>query len=181
MATINVEVLKQLLDDFTEKQAMCAEEIVAIEQQIGELQELIASCRQKMEVVSQDRAKVFEMMNRYGAQAAAAPRMTLVKPVQQAQTQTIIETQTVQVANGRPEVAAGSMAAKAAAAQMAKAAPVQTSAPVANPLRAIQAAQVAAPQAHQQIQPPPPPVAAPSIEEDETVKNINDALRGLFR
>src|SRR5947207_965018 len=85
MASINTDVMKQLLDEFSEKQALCSEEINAIEQQIIELQQRIPMLHEKLSVVSQDRTKIEEMMNRYAGSHhavlhAAQPRMTLVKP-----------------------------------------------------------------------------------------------------
>src|SRR4030095_17258236 len=65
MPSINLEMLKQLLDDFAEKEALSTEQIAACEQQIFELEALIAKSRERLELVAHDRERVLAMKDRY--------------------------------------------------------------------------------------------------------------------
>ncbi|MBX9667935.1 MAG: hypothetical protein K2X93_09970 [Candidatus Obscuribacterales bacterium] len=65
MPSINPEMLKQLLQEFEEKQAVCREEIIAISEQIGELEKRITSSKERLTSVARDREKVGQMRKRY--------------------------------------------------------------------------------------------------------------------
>src|SRR5277367_3458062 len=62
---MNLEMMKQLLADFTEKEALTTEEIKAIQQQSQELEARIQKCRAKLKTVSGDKIKIEEMRQRY--------------------------------------------------------------------------------------------------------------------
>lgn len=61
----SIAKIKELLDDFQEKEALNKEEISEIEKQISELEERIVSSRERLESVARDREKVEMMKNRY--------------------------------------------------------------------------------------------------------------------
>src|SRR5258706_183632 len=63
--TINVEMLKQLLEEFEEKEAVCREELNVIGQQIVDLENRIVSSKEKLKTVAVDADKVTSMMSRY--------------------------------------------------------------------------------------------------------------------
>ena len=67
--SINPEMLKQLLEEFNEKEALNAAEINVVEQQILELEQKIIDCKTKLETVAVDREKVTQMMARHTAGA----------------------------------------------------------------------------------------------------------------
>ena len=61
----SIAKIKELLDDFQEKEALNKEEISEIEKQISELEDRIVSSRERLESVARDREKVEMMKNRY--------------------------------------------------------------------------------------------------------------------
>lgn len=65
MPTINVEMMKQLLQEFTEKEALTGEEIKAIEQQVAELNDRIGGCHEKLKNLNEDRERLSAMTSRY--------------------------------------------------------------------------------------------------------------------
>src|SRR5262249_50456772 len=65
MPSMNPEMLKQLLDEFTEQHELSNEEIAACEQQILELEALIVKSRERLEQVAHDRERVLVMLERY--------------------------------------------------------------------------------------------------------------------
>ena len=64
---INPEMLKQLLEEFEEKQAVTAEEINEIERQIGELEQRIEESKVRLTEVAKDREKISMMKDRYAS------------------------------------------------------------------------------------------------------------------
>jgi hypothetical protein len=67
MPTINVEMMKQLLEEFTEKEALTGEEIKVIEQQVANLNERIEACHDKLKNLSEDRERLAAMSSRYAS------------------------------------------------------------------------------------------------------------------
>ncbi len=65
MATINPEMLKQLLQEFEEKELVTQEEINAINEQIKELEKRIIGSKERLESVAKDREKIAQMKARY--------------------------------------------------------------------------------------------------------------------
>src|SRR5262249_22689032 len=65
MPDMNPELLKQLLAEFEEKQAVTTEEINEIEKQIEELRARIELSRDRLKEVERDREKVGAMKSRY--------------------------------------------------------------------------------------------------------------------
>jgi len=65
MPTINVEMMKQLLQEFDEKEALTSEEIKVIEQQIAELETRIVNCRDRLQNLNEDKDRLATMMSRY--------------------------------------------------------------------------------------------------------------------
>jgi hypothetical protein len=62
---MNLEMMKQLLLEFSEREALTTEEIKAIQQQSQELELRIQKCRAKLATVSQDKQKIDAMRQRY--------------------------------------------------------------------------------------------------------------------
>ncbi|HEY9717357.1 MAG TPA: hypothetical protein V6C69_07810, partial [Trichormus sp.] len=71
----STDMLKKLLEEFAEKEAHTREEINVITQQIDDLEKRIVVSQQRLQSVSQDRAKVKTMMSRYsgGEWLSASP------------------------------------------------------------------------------------------------------------
>ncbi len=65
MATINVEMMQQLLHEFSEKEALTGEEIKVIEQQVLELEARITVCRDRLQFLNEDKDRLAAMMSRY--------------------------------------------------------------------------------------------------------------------
>lgn len=65
MVAINPEMLRELLDEFTEKEEVTREEMNAINQQIAELEKRIESSKIKLAGLNKDREKIDLMRERY--------------------------------------------------------------------------------------------------------------------
>ena len=65
MPTINLEMMKQLLQEFSEKEALTTEEIGVIEAEILNLETRIESCRTKLKNLNSDKDKLSGMQQRY--------------------------------------------------------------------------------------------------------------------
>lgn len=65
MVAINPEMLRELLDEFTEKEAVTREEMNAINQQIAELEKRIETSKVKLAGLNRDREKINAMQDRY--------------------------------------------------------------------------------------------------------------------
>lgn len=65
MVAINPEMLKELLEEFTEKEQVNFEEMNAINQQIGELEKRIESSKEKLSSITTDRDRIQSMRERY--------------------------------------------------------------------------------------------------------------------
>ncbi|MCC7528509.1 MAG: hypothetical protein IT342_08305, partial [Candidatus Melainabacteria bacterium] len=63
--SINPEMLKQLLEEFNEKEALNAAEIGVVEQQILEMEQRIIDVKAKLLVVAADKDKVTQMISRH--------------------------------------------------------------------------------------------------------------------
>ncbi|CAN5450010.1 hypothetical protein BH10CYA1_BH10CYA1_26500 [soil metagenome] len=69
----SLEMLKKLLDEFSEKEAHAREEINVITEQIGELEKRILTSQQKLSTVATDREKVKVMQARYSGGSTLTP------------------------------------------------------------------------------------------------------------
>ncbi len=65
MVAINPEMLRELLEEFTEKEEVTREEMNAINQQIAELEKRIESSKAKLAGLNKDRDKIIAMRERY--------------------------------------------------------------------------------------------------------------------
>jgi len=65
MVAINPEMLRELLEEFTEKEEVTREEMNAINQQIAELEKRIESSKTKLAGLNKDRDKITAMRERY--------------------------------------------------------------------------------------------------------------------
>lgn len=80
MPTVNVEMMKQLVQEFTEKETLTAEEIKVIEQQVGELEKRIGVCRTRLQNLNEDKDRLAVMMSRYaGGANLDASRQSLTR------------------------------------------------------------------------------------------------------
>ena len=73
MATINLEILKQLLEEFSEKDALASAEIGVIEQEVINLEGRIETCRAKLKNLSEDKEKLAAIQERYSGGKFDAP------------------------------------------------------------------------------------------------------------
>jgi chromosome segregation ATPase len=73
MPTINVEMMQQILQEFTEKEALTGEEIKVIEQQVLELETRITVCRDRLQNLNEDKDRLTAMMSRYVGKSSALP------------------------------------------------------------------------------------------------------------
>jgi len=180
MPSVNVDMLKQLLDDFQEKEALAAEAVNNHQQQIQELEARIGSCRERLNVVAADRERVLAIMQRWVAGTAAAePSVPTALAPTPSKARDIF---------GGPVKAAGGggKAAKAAAAKIqdvpeVKAEPISEPSPAPLPAEAP----IALTDSDEAVQPAEEiaeaqPESVAKEESGDTVKSINDALRGLF-
>ncbi len=69
----SLEMLKKLLDEFSEKEAHAREEINVITEQIGELEKRILTSQKKLSTVATDREKVKAMQARYSGGSTLTP------------------------------------------------------------------------------------------------------------
>jgi len=226
-------MMKQLLQEFAEKEALTNEEIKVVEEQRVELEGRILKCQDRLRLVSEDKVKISEMMQRYvgagalnGARSSSAPR-----PMQNRSPVTPVPVEAPQPRPGRRAADASASMQPQAAPPVAAPPPARTPAPE-QALRAPQPVAPPPPAASAALSPshffdepaPPPPApepkpfasaqdlvggltgAAPAEQPpvpppleappaaasnepgasdepapDDTVKSINDALRGLFR
>lgn len=74
----SLEMLKKLLDEFSEKEAHAREEINVITEQIGELEKRILNSQKKLSTVATDREKVRAMQARYSGGSTLTPGTPLV-------------------------------------------------------------------------------------------------------
>jgi hypothetical protein len=209
---INLEMMKQLLAEFSEKEALTTEEIRAVQQQTKELEQRILQCQERLKLVSEDRVRINEMMQRYagvngGTSARSLPSpsaSTAPPPVPKAAAPAPGPAPAV----SKPAVAQAPPPAPTVSSPPPSAAPAQTpnffeDMPPPPPPKAPEApvpftsaldlvsslATESSPPAPAPAAPaapapaPEPPAAAEEHDEhgDDTVKSINDALRGLFR
>ena len=74
----SLEMLKKLLDEFSEKEAHAREEINVITEQIGELEKRILNSQKKLSTVATDREKVKAMQARYSGGSTLTPGSPLL-------------------------------------------------------------------------------------------------------
>jgi len=188
MSTINLDVMKQLLQEFVEKEALASEEIKVVQQQIEELETRIRACHDKLKVVSEDKQQINAMLQRYAGGmglasiGAQAPLSSGARPAASVPAQAVGATNLAQaLADSKPAPGAkadtaskagtgklldGILSGAGQASESAANNPAPTT-PAENPAEAEEGA----------------PKAEETGEEtpDDAVKSINDALRGLFR
>jgi hypothetical protein len=184
----SLEMLKKLLDEFAEKEAHTSEEINVVAQQITELEQRAKSARTRQLGIAGDRDQLNEMKAHYaGGAIARRPAAGGGVPLPM-QTPQAIPTPAMPPTPPQP-------AAPPPPAPVAIEAPPKPNrfdlldlfSPndgMPEPVVEQQPAAQPAPQPAPVPQPAPAAAAAPESpkeEEDDTVKSINDALRGLFR
>ena len=156
MANVNLEVLKQALDHFAEQEAVAEAEIQQSEEKIVELEARIVDCHERLKTVELDRDHVMEIMQRYASKSATSQEsVAKLSPDQ------------------KPEVKTAPPASKAAQTTS-----TTTAKPIKEPPKTPPKPQPAESKAEDKKT---KEGEAAAEGEDDTVKNINDALRGLFR
>ncbi len=174
MPTINVEVLKQLLQEFSEKEALTTEEIGVIEQEVANLEKRIEQCRAKLQNLGEDKEKLAAIRERYTS-GAVMPRIG----IKESTIPPLPKTATTKPAS---EVASKAVATKATEEEPAI---TEIEAPAKESELDIKPAKTKPAKT-----PAPEPAGeseeniseeASSKESGDTIKSINDALKGLFR
>jgi hypothetical protein len=191
----SLEMLKKLLDEFAEKEAHTREEINVVTQQIVELEQRAESARTRQLGIAGDRDRLNEMKGHYAGgaiarRAAAGGGVPLPVQTPQAIPAAAMPPAPPQQAAPPPPPAPAPAAVEAPPKPnrfdlLDLFSPNEgTPEPVIEQQPAAQPAPQPAPAAAPQPAPAAPAAAAPESpkeEEDDTVKSINDALRGLFR
>lgn len=193
--------MKQLLQEFVEKEALVVEESKVVQQQIEELEGRIQGCREKLKTVSEDKEKITAMQGRY------AGGLGLSAGKGEARLSSTAAPSTAQAAKASPEAALQAAGAITNLAQaLADTSPAQS--PAAKPEAAkagssklldgiLAGAGQGAESADASGAQAAPAASSESAEAqteaagakpetseenaDDAVKSINDALRGLFR
>ncbi len=172
MVAINPEMLRELLDEFTEKEEVTREEMNAINQQIAELEKRIESSKVKLAGLNKDREKIDLMRERYlsgnwklqlsnmaesdnGASASAAA------PVKAVAAAPVVEPASAPAPVSHAEGRAARRAAREAAQPAKAAEPAATPTPTPAPVAAAPAPVVSAPEP---VQVAPEPVVEAVIE-----------------
>lgn len=154
MANVNIDVLKQTLDHFVEQEALAEAEIQQAEEKIVELEARMVDCHERLKTVETDRDRVMEIMQRYASKSTTSP-----------------EDKAPTAKSDKPEV---KMPAASSKAQQSTS--TGTAKPIKEPPKASPKGQPAAEEKKEKA-----PEGEAAEGDDDTVKNINDALRGLFR
>lgn len=209
MSTINIDVMKQLLIEFVEKEAFATEEITVVKQQIDELEKRIQGCKEMLRLVSEDKEKIATMKIRYGgggvlltpsakstlSNLPPANLVSPVSPVSPAALSSSLNTESVTEPThalpnlshvlGQAEISQqeGSPAAEESPAP--KVAPSKLFESILPQVENAEAAKEASADSKtvEPVEAKASGESSPPTEEggDDTVKSINDALRGLFR
>jgi len=188
MSTINLEVMKQLLQEFVEKEALTREELKLVQRQIDELETRVNSCHEQLKLVIEDKDKVAAMMKRYGSESGilgkpAGDRMpsTALPPGSSAaapkQAESVVSQKPARAsrtANTLPASSAQALPESDSSKKKASAGEGKPKEPHAQANDASQGQQADAEEAEKVSEPTEEP-------SEDTVKSINDALRGLFR
>jgi hypothetical protein len=195
MSTINLDVMKQLLREFEEKESLASEEIKVVEQEISDLEGRIQGCRDRLKTVNEDREKIMSMASRYaggswlsspissskdgpsqGSKSKIAGAASAGESAKVAQAAAQPGSSTA-VASGAGASGKDSSSAQAITGNLTEADEAKQSADSEAAGKAGQAAQAGASESEKGKS------EEGKGEEggDDTIKSINDALRGLFR
>jgi hypothetical protein len=189
MVAINPEMLRELLEEFTEKEEVTREEMNAINQQIAELEKRIESSKVKLAGLNKDREKIDLMRERYlsgnwklqlsnmSAAASSSPATPTAEPAAAPQPAAASPAPTPASsshAEGRAARRAAREAASQPAASDSNAASVETSGSTTTPAEAPVAESVAAPISSRAPvaapEPEAPPVPEPVVEAAPVVE-----------
>lgn len=179
MVAINPEMLRELLEEFTEKEEVTREEMNAINQQIAELEKRIESSKVKLAGLNRDREKIDLMRERYlsgnwklqlsnMSSAASSPASPTAEPAAAPQPAAATPASAPASPSSHAEGRAARRAAREAASQPAgsdsNAASVETSGSTTTPAEAPVAESVVAPVSSPAAAAAPEPVAPPAPE-----------------
>lgn len=79
MPTINLEMMKQLLREFSEKEALTTEEIGVIDKEVISLEQRIEDCRTKLKNLSEDKVRLASIQQRYSGGKFISPPALAIK------------------------------------------------------------------------------------------------------
>jgi hypothetical protein len=193
MSTINLDVMKQLLQEFMEKEALASEEVKVVQQQIEELEGRIKACQDKLKVVSEDKQQINAMLQRYAGGMGLAP-VGSQAPLSSGARPAV--TSPAQVANPSGQTASATNLSQALAeanapsvgkAEAGKAGAGKLLDGILSGAQPVESASANPPPAQAAEKPAESEENANKTEEtgeetpEDAVKSINDALRGLFR
>lgn len=186
MVAINPEMLRELLEEFTEKEEVTREEMNAINQQIAELEKRIESSKVKLAGLNRDREKIDLMRERYlsgnwklqlsnmSPAPASSPANATAEPAAAPQSAAATPAAAPVSPSSHAEGRAARRAAREAASQPpvsdSNAASVETSGSTTTPAEAPVAEAVAAPVATAAPEPVAPPVPEPVVEAAPVVE-----------
>jgi hypothetical protein len=176
MVAINPEMLRELLEEFTEKEEVTREEMNAINQQIAELEKRIESSKVKLAGLNRDREKIDLMRERYlsgnwklqlsnmSPSAASSPASPTAEPAAAPQPAAASPSSPSSHAEGRAARRAAREAASQPVVGDSNAASVESSVSTTTPAEAPVAESVAAPVAAAAPEPVAPPAPEPVVE-----------------
>jgi hypothetical protein len=201
MPTINLEMMKQLLQEFSEKEALTTEEINVIEKEITTLEERAKTCHSRLQNLDLDKEKLHAMKERYVSGNFPKPERLPFgssssedspSPTHSSSTENL-QTHSSQINNAQtypPQTASQNSPAVEMVASDdtsafpensnntgASAKPKEVSSPVVSESTAFSVPDQADNNDHQGKS----PIEEGAKESNEPIKSINDALKGLFR
>jgi hypothetical protein len=189
MPTINLEMMKQLLQEFSEKEALTTEEINVIESEIVNLEQRIEFCRNKLKNLGADKEKLISMQQRYASSNSPAitknkpPKATPKQPISQSKPNIAQTPAHDKEEHFAPESVAG--LTPSVESQKPKQAPPNVG-PTPTPTAPISSLGTILQEANRQPEESNQEEAnadqeGTPTEGGDTIKSINDALKGLFR
>lgn len=186
MVAINPEMLRELLEEFTEKEEVTREEMNAINQQIAELEKRIESSKVKLAGLNRDREKIDLMRERYlsgnwklqlsnmSPAASSSSANSTAEPAAAPQSAAVSAATAPASTSSHAEGRAARRAAREAASQPAvsdsNAASVETSGSTTTPVEAPVAESVSAPVSAATQEPVATPAPEPVVEAAPVVE-----------
>ncbi len=173
MPSINLEMMKQLMQEFSEKEALTTEEINVIETELVNLEQRIESCNEKLKNLNSDKDKLASMQERY-ASGKFTPHAIADSPPE-ARPSKISQKKNIEIAEPKTEEPVIEPLAKAdQTSSNLDASATPSSKGKAE--RTKEAKESESPTAAKETE-----QNSENKENGDTIKSINDALKGLFR
>ena len=174
MPSINLEMMKQLLQEFSEKEALTNEEINVIETEIVSLEERVNFCRKKLQNLVTDKEKLSAMQERYIIGKFPLPTRTIPSQIHDNLSADTTETKK-NVPNQLDSTKDETIKSEQDADNLANTNPNQES--------KLDTNEIVANVNDNQLTEPADDNQSDNIKKDgsEPIKSINEALKGLFR